>query len=114
MASWMIDHLKYITKKTQPLDALDFYLQLNELNIHSELVKQDVLILSGEKDHLIPSKMHVMQLNALINANSVTGRIFKEEQQAQNHCQTGNLELSLEIMLDWIEKTGSNKGLNYK
>ena len=110
MASWMVDHLKYITKKTQPLDALDFYLQLNEQNIHSELVKQDVLILSGEKDHLVPGKMHDMQLKALINANSVTGRIFKEEEQAHNHCQTGNIELALEIMLDWIEKTSGNKG----
>ena len=110
MASWMVDHLKYITKKTQPLDALNFYLQLNDQNIHSELVKQDVLILSGEKDHLVPSKMHDIQLKALINANSVTGRIFKEEEQAHNHCQTGNIELALETMIDWIEKTGGNKG----
>ena len=110
MASWMVDHLKYITKKTQPLDALNFYLQLNDQNIHSELVKQDVLILSGEKDHLVPSKMHDMQLKALINTNSVTGRIFKEEKQAHNHCQTGNIELALETMIDWIEKTGGNKG----
>ena len=110
MASWMVDHLKYITKKTQPLDALNFYLQLNDQNMHSELVKQDVLILSGEKDHLVPSKMHDMQLKALINANSVTGRIFKEEEQAHNHCQTGNIELALETMIDWVEKTGGNKG----
>ena len=110
MASWMVDHLKYITKKTQPLDALNFYLQLNDQNIHSELVKQDVLILSGEKDHLVPSKMHAMQLKALINTNSVTGRIFTEEEQAHNHCQTGNIELALETMIDWIEKTGDNKG----
>jgi len=110
MASWMVDHLKYITKKTQPLDALNFYIQLNDQNMHSELVKQDVLILSGEKDHLVPSKMHDMQIKALINTNSVTGRIFKEEEQAHNHCQTGNIELALETMIDWIEKTGGNKG----
>jgi len=112
MASWMVDHLKYITKKKQPLDALDFYLQLNEQNIHSELVKQDVLILSGEKDHLIPNKMHDMQLKALVNAKSVTGRIFTEKEQAQNHCQTGNIKLALDFMIDWIENIRKTDGNN--
>jgi alpha-beta hydrolase superfamily lysophospholipase len=113
MASWMVDHLKYITKQTQPLDALDFYLQLNEQNIHSELVKQDVLILSGSKDHLIPGKMHSIQIKALTNANSVTGRIFTEKEHAQNHCQTGNIGLSLDFIIDWIEKN-KNDSKKYK
>lgn len=104
MASWVVDHMKYITKKTQPLDALEFYLLLNEENIHSELVRQDVLVMTGRKDHFIPFKMHDMQIKALIHAKSVTGRIFTEKEQAQNHCQTGNIELALQTMIDWIEK----------
>ncbi|MCU0237616.1 MAG: alpha/beta fold hydrolase [Acidobacteria bacterium] len=104
MAPWVVDHLKYITKKTKPLDALEIYMQMNEENIHSELVKQDVLILTGKKDHFIPFKMHDMQLKALVNAKSVTGRIFTEKEHAQNHCQTGNIELALKTMIDWIER----------
>lgn len=104
VASWMVDHLKYITKKSKPMDALDLYLQLNEKNIHSELVKQDVLILTSKNDHFIPLKMHEMQMTALINAKSVTGRIFTKEEHAENHCQTGNFELALETMYDWIVK----------
>lgn len=107
MASWMVDHLKFITKKTKPLEALDLYLQLNEENIHSEYVKQDVLILTSRNDHFIPFKMHEMQLKALVNAKSVTGRIFSKEEHADNHCQTGNIGLSLEIMTKWIEKMSS-------
>jgi len=103
MASWVVDHLKYITKKTKPLEALDLYLQLNEKNIHSELVKQDVLILTSRNDHFIPLKMHEMQLKALVNAKSVTGRIFTKEEHAENHCQTGNFELALNTMNEWIE-----------
>jgi len=103
MASWMVDHLKYITKKTKPLEALDLYLQLNEENIHSELVTQDVLILTSRNDHFIPFKMHAMQLKALVNAKSVTGRIFTKEEHAENHCQTGNFELALKTMNEWIE-----------
>jgi pimeloyl-ACP methyl ester carboxylesterase len=103
MASWVVDHLKYITKKTKPLDALEIYLQMNEQNIHSELVKQDVLILTGRKDHFIPFKMHDMQLKALVNAKSVTGKFFTKEEHAENHCQTGNFELAFVTMTEWIE-----------
>jgi len=103
MASWMVDHLKFITKKSKPLEALDLYLQLNEENIHSELVKQDVLVLTSRNDHFIPFKMHKMQLKALVNAKSVTGIVFTKKEKAENHCQTGNLKFALETMTEWIE-----------
>ncbi|OGF67697.1 MAG: hypothetical protein A2Y62_11280 [Candidatus Fischerbacteria bacterium RBG_13_37_8] len=105
MASWVVDHLKYITKKSKPMDALEIYVLMNTDNIHSELVKQDVLILTGREDHLIPFKMHDMQIRALTNARSVTGKVFAREEHAQNHCQNGNIGLALEIMLKWIEET---------
>ncbi|MBN1820205.1 MAG: hypothetical protein JW833_05795, partial [Prolixibacteraceae bacterium] len=54
-------------------------------------------------DHFIPFKMHEMQLKALVNAKSVTGRIFTKEEYAENHCQTGNFELALKTMIEWIE-----------
>ncbi len=103
-AAWVVDHLKYITKESKALDALDFYLKLNEANIHSERVTQDVLILSGREDHFIPFKMHGMQIKALSSARSVTGRVFTEEEHAQNHCQTGNIALALKVMTEWIEE----------
>lgn len=104
MASWMVDHMKYITQKSKPMDALDLYLQLNEKNIHSELVKQDVLVLTSKNDHFVPLKMHEMQMRSLVNAKSVTGRIFTKEEHAGNHCQIGNFELALETMSEWIKK----------
>ena len=104
MASWVVDHLKYITHTETPLDALEIYLQMNDVNIHSELVGQDVLILSGEKDHFIPRKMHDMQIRALTNARSVTGKVFAEKEHAQNHCQIGNVGLVLEVMTRWIDE----------
>lgn len=103
MAPWVVDHLKYITKKEKPLDALEIYVLMNEQNIHSELVKQDVLVLSGSEDHFIPFKMHDMQIKALTNARSVTDRVFTRNEHAQNHCQTGNTGLALDVMVKWIE-----------
>jgi len=107
MASWVVDHLKFITRKNEPMDALEIYLLMNSKNIHSELVKQDVLILTGKEDHLIPFKMHDMQIRALTNARSVTGRVFTKEEHAQNHCQNGNIGLALQVMLQWIEEKSS-------
>lgn len=100
--TWSIHNAMYITKTKTPMDAMKTILQLNEKNLHSDLVKQDVLILTGAEDHFIPLKMHDMQVKALVNAKSVTGRVFTEKDQAQNHCQIGNTGLALDVMLKWL------------
>jgi pimeloyl-ACP methyl ester carboxylesterase len=104
LQAWMSAQLVYITKKETPMEAFDVWLQLNEKNLHSNLVKQDVLILTGKKDHFIPFKAHNMQVKALINAKSVTARVFTQEEQAHNHCQIGNIRLALDTMVKWIEE----------
>jgi pimeloyl-ACP methyl ester carboxylesterase len=100
---WGINNLMYITKTRTPMDATDILLQFNEHNLHSELVIQDVLILTGAKDHFIPLKMHYKQVSALRNAKSVTARIFTEKDHAGNHCQVGNIGLALDVMEKWLE-----------
>jgi pimeloyl-ACP methyl ester carboxylesterase len=104
MDAWFAAQLMYISKKEMPLDAFDTFLALNEKNLRPELVKQDVLILSGRRDHFVPFKMHRKQLEVLTNAKSVTGRVFTEEEHAHNHCQIGNVGLALKVMVDWIGK----------
>jgi hypothetical protein len=94
----------YIADKKTPVDAADVALQMNEKNLHSDLVKQDVLILTGREDHFIPFKMLDMQVKALAHARSVFARVFTKEEQAQNHCQMGNIGLALDVMVKWIEK----------
>lgn len=102
--SWFVNNLMYMTNKEVPIEAFDVLMQFNEENLHSDLVKQDVLILTGKEDHLVPFKMHSMQVKALTNATSITSRIFTREEQAQNHCQMGNLGLALDVMKEWIEQ----------
>jgi len=102
--AWFVNNLMYITNKEVPIEAFDVLMKFNEENLHSDLVKQDVLILTGREDHFIPFKMHDMQVRALINARSITSRIFTKEDQAQNHCQIGNIGLALDVMRDWIER----------
>jgi pimeloyl-ACP methyl ester carboxylesterase len=101
---WGINNLMYITKTSTPMDAKDILLQFNERNLYSELVNQDVLILTRAKDHFIPLKMHYKQVDALRNAKSVTARIFTEEDHAENHCQVGKYGLALDVMEKWVER----------
>jgi len=103
MDAWQGAQMMYITMKETPVDAFEeIFLQMNEKNLHSDLVQQDVLILTGRNDHFIPFRAHDMQVKALTNAKSVTGRVFTKEEHAQNHCQIGNLGLALEVMVKWI------------
>jgi alpha-beta hydrolase superfamily lysophospholipase len=101
--SWFVNNLMYITNKDVPIKAFDVLMQFDEENLHSDLVRQDVLILTGKEDHLVPFKMHDKQINALTNARSVTSRIFTKEEQAQNHCQMGNIGLALDVMDKWLK-----------
>ena len=101
--AWFFDHLMHITGTATPLDAANELSKFNEENLHSEFVTQDVLILTGRDDALVPYKMHDMQVRALVNARSVTPLVFTEESQGHMHCQIGNLGLALDMFLDWIE-----------
>jgi pimeloyl-ACP methyl ester carboxylesterase len=104
MEAWKHKNMMYITKTETATASADIMFQLNEKNLHSDRVTQDVLILTGREDHYIPFKMHKRQVDALVNAQSVTDRIFTREDQAHNHCQIGNIGLALDVMVTWIEQ----------
>jgi len=101
---WEISNTMYITKTKTPVEAAQMSLDLSRENMHAEKIKQDILLFSGRNDHFIPIKMHDRQVKALVNAKSVTDRIFTKEDHAQNHCQIGNIGLSLDVMVNWIEE----------
>lgn len=49
-------------------------------------------------------------MKALVNARSVTGRLFTKEEHADHHCQIGNMGLLFKTVADWIEeKTNGEK-----
>jgi hypothetical protein len=49
--------------------------------------------------------MHHKQVAALVNARSITERIFTSAEHAENHCQVGNMGLALDVMSDWLLQT---------
>ncbi|MDX1435601.1 MAG: alpha/beta fold hydrolase [Anaerolineales bacterium] len=102
--TWGVENLMYISKTGTPYEASMAILQFNKETLKSDLVTQDVLILTGEEDHFIPMKLHDLQINALTNAHSVTARVFTRDEHGQNHCQVGNIGLALETMSGWLEE----------
>lgn len=83
----------------------EFFLKLENYNGYtaSRSVAGDVLILAGAEDHFVPLEQFFEQLKLLTGARSVTGRLFTSKEQAQSHCQVGNLGLAALHMLGWIE-----------
>jgi pimeloyl-ACP methyl ester carboxylesterase len=72
----------------------------------SDLVTQPVLLMAGTKDHYVPLHQLGDQVLTLTGAPSITGRVFTEAEQAQNHCQVGNQGLALKVIFDWLDTVG--------
>jgi len=109
VAEWGIRQGMHVQGAPTPADYFEAVQRYATLPI-SHLVRQDVLLMAGSEDHYVPLNQLPQQLAALTGARSVSARLFTREEQAQNHCQIGNVGLSLRVMIDWIsERTESVK-----
>jgi len=57
------------------------------------LIEQDVLLLGGGEDHLVPLHQFHDQIRSLTHPRSLTARLFTRQEQAHEHVQTGDLGL---------------------
>ena len=110
--NWYMSSVMHITGKETPVEALYQILEMNEKNLHSPDIVQDVLLLTGKRDHTVPFKMHGKQIKALTNARSVTGRVFTAEDHADMHCQVGNVGLALQTMHEWIDSCSGQDAIS--
>lgn len=104
MQGWNISHLMYITATAEPMAAFELAMALTEENQCPGRVRQDVLVMSSKDDHFIPYRLHAYQLDRLGAARSVASRVFTRREHAGNHCQVGNIGLSLRVMRGWLEE----------
>ncbi|NIR67934.1 MAG: alpha/beta hydrolase, partial [candidate division Zixibacteria bacterium] len=94
-ANQLINQWMYITGANTPAEW-NKELQSYSVSDVAERVTQDVLLMAGEKDQVVPIKEYYNNLNGLPNARSVTGRIFTTTENAEHHCQVGNIKLALD------------------
>ena len=68
----------------------------------ADRIRQDVLILAGTEDSMIPFHQTADFEKALVNARSVTTRIFDGPSGGAEHCQMGALTLCHAAVFDWL------------
>jgi pimeloyl-ACP methyl ester carboxylesterase len=101
--TWKIKHGMYITGTNSPYDFLKS-VQQHDLSKITDKITQNILLLAGENDQYVPVA-RLEQIKAeLVNAKSVTAKIFTKVEGGDQHCQVGNIEAALNTMYDFLDK----------
>jgi pimeloyl-ACP methyl ester carboxylesterase len=106
VAEWGLGQGMKITGTRTPYDFLLASTKISTRGI-SQRVTADVLLLAGADDHFVPLKALWRQAAALTHARSLTTRTFTAEEQASNHCQSGNYAAAARVIDDWINETAA-------
>ena len=100
--AWAIRHGMHVSGSADPYELLLWLRRMSTASF-SHRVTQDVLLLAGTEDHIVPLHQLWRQARNLSNARSLTVRVFSAAEQAQNHCQVGNVGLALGFVRDWLD-----------
>lgn len=106
----VVDQVLYMLDRDDPADVAEWFLGMNSEHLDSGRVSQDVLLMCGEHDAFQPPALTQAQAQALTAARSVTTRMFTRAEQADQHCQMGNLELACEVLTTWLQGPGTDVG----
>ena len=103
VVEWGIQQGMHVTGTSSAFEFLQSSNQFQTANI-SASIKQDVLLLAGSEDHYVPIEEWHDQLRMFKNARSLTARLFKQSESAENHCQVGNYGLALRTIVNWLDE----------
>jgi pimeloyl-ACP methyl ester carboxylesterase len=98
---WAMHHGMHVSGAADPYEFMQ-WLRSMSTAAFSERITQDVLLLAGTEDHIVPFHQLWRQARSLTNARSLTLRVFTKAEHAQNHCQVGNVGLALGVVRDWL------------
>ena len=90
-------------------EAKDAYSYAKKLKLYdlapvADKITQDMLILGANGDHFIDYTLIGREINMLKNVRSLTFRLFTDKEDAQNHCNVGNGQLTIDVICEWIEQ----------
>ncbi len=98
---WGVNNAKWTMGAKSPSDLLHIFKQYSLEDV-SDRITCDVLILAGSEDHFFPVEQVDEFKSKLINARSVTSRIFTREEGGHEHCQMGAMQLFHAELFEWI------------
>jgi alpha-beta hydrolase superfamily lysophospholipase len=102
VAEWGIQEGMHVTGTGSPYEFLRRMQQFNTVDV-STRITQDVLLLAGSEDHLVPVEHLYQQIRLLKNARSINVRLFTRNESAENHCQVDNYGLALRTIVHWLD-----------
>jgi pimeloyl-ACP methyl ester carboxylesterase len=106
LLDWMVKLAIYNTGVKTTYETLKHYQKYESASISSRLA-QDVLLMAGAEDHYIPLHQLPDQIATLTHVRSLTARLFTRVEQAQNHCQVGNMGLAFRVIIEWMAGLGT-------
>ena len=101
IVDWAIGHGMHVSGTSSPAAFLQWVRSLN-LRDCAHLIQQDVLLIMGTEDHLVPSNQIYIQAQAMVQARSVTSVMLSAQDEAAEHCQVGNPGLAVAQIVDWL------------
>lgn len=99
---WALLHGMQVSGARDPFDFVRWLKALRTAPF-SERVTQDVLLLAGADDHIVPRRQLYRQMRSLPNVRSLTCRLFTASEEASSHCQIGNVGLMLGVVVGWLD-----------
>jgi len=102
LVRWGLEHGKYAYEAEDAFTYASNMKNYQVMNIADKLT-QDVLIVGANKDHFIPWEMAGVEIPAMTNVRSLTFRLFTDKEDACNHCNCGNVKLTFDTFMNWIE-----------
>jgi len=102
--SWAYHNALWTMGTSNPGDTLQAFSHFRLAPV-ADRICQDVLILAGTQDHFIPYHQVADFEKSLVNAHSVTTRVFDGPSGGGEHCQCGSISLVHAAVFDWLLKT---------
>ncbi|MDC0746574.1 alpha/beta hydrolase [Polyangium mundeleinium] len=100
----VVAQANWMTRAEEPVAAARWFLGMNREHLGSERVSVPTLLFVGERDRFQPPALAALQARAL-TAAPVTTRIFTAAENADQHCQMGNLPLATAELCGWLGRT---------
>ncbi len=99
---WALAHGMQVSGARDAFEFLSWLTQMATASVAPRLT-QDVLLLAGNGDHIVPLRQFYRQAQNLPHVRSMSGRIFSAREHAENHCQIGNVGLALRCIVSWLD-----------
>lgn len=99
--SWKITKGMENTGESTPFDLIKNF-EKHTMHGIGPFINQDVLLLAGEDDQYVPISRLPQIQQELMNAASITTKVFTKETGGEQHCQAGHRQLAFNEMKKFL------------